>query len=198
MCNQFIQEKMNMLNQKDNVTYEHSLRMGRLAKNIASSLHLDDLQTNQLITGCCLHDIGKIDISDPILHKTDALDPLEWELMKQHPRIGINILMECPHIDREILDIVAYHHERWDGKGYPYRLSGNDIPILARICAIIDSFDCMLNDRPYRKKLSLDDAKRELWLNRNKQFDTKYVDVFLSLPDEALGMHETMILRSGG
>lgn len=176
-------DKLLLLLKKDVNTYEHSLRVGKLCKMMASLLQLDEKQTRQLIQGGCLHDIGKLLIPDQILMKDSALTDQEWKIMKQHPVLGSNMMMAFTELDPKIAEIILYHHERWNGQGYPSGLSGENIPAFARICAIIDAFDSMVSDRPYRKGLSINTAVKELLSHSGTQFDPNYVALFLSLSE---------------
>ncbi|WP_240420927.1 HD-GYP domain-containing protein [Paenibacillus periandrae] len=180
------------LKEKDVDTYEHSVRVGKLAEYVASRFGFDKRMTDHLVIGCYLHDIGKIGIPQNVLIKSTSLESDEWETMKRHPSLGKEMLQAYAAIDQEIIEIIAYHHERWNGTGYPYGLSGEQIPLLARWCSIIDSLDCMLSDRPYRKRLSLKEAKDELLLQSDRQFDKHLVHKLLSLPDVALKNEQTI------
>jgi putative nucleotidyltransferase with HDIG domain len=188
----FMMKSLMQLKEKDVDTYEHSVRVGKLAEYIASRFSFDKRMTDHLVIGCYLHDIGKIGIPQNVLIKSTSLDSDEWETMKSHPSLGKEMLQEYAAIDQEIIDIIAYHHERWNGTGYPYGLSGEQIPLLARWCSIIDSLDCMLSDRPYRNRLSLKEAKDELLIQSNQQFDKQLVYKLLSLPDIALTNLQTI------
>ncbi|SFM06741.1 HDIG domain-containing protein [Paenibacillus sp. 1_12] len=174
-------DEMNQLMDRDSHTYDHSVRVSSLAKVMALGLNLNERQTNHLVTGCFLHDIGKLRIPIEILNKTSSLTPNEWNLMKLHPGVGTELLHEYQYLDKEIIEIVHFHHERWDGEGYPNGLSGRDIPEFARICAIIDAFDCMVSNRPYRKGLSVGEATKQLLTNAGQQFDENYVRIFIKL-----------------
>jgi HD-GYP domain-containing protein (c-di-GMP phosphodiesterase class II) len=156
---------------------------------MASGLDFNERQTYHLVNGCYLHDIGKLFIPDEILKKTAGLDSNEWEVMKTHPIRGVEWLKAQADVDQEIIDIIAYHHERWNGQGYPHGLSSDEIPALAHCCAILDSFDCMLSDRPYRKRLSLQEAREELLLQADKQFDKRLVNRLLNLSNEAFEIY---------
>ena len=114
---------------------------------------------------------------------TEATPEKEFEIIRQHPLTGDTILSYIPLLDDERL-IVRHHHERWDGGGYPDGLAGNDIPLLARIMAVADSFDAMTTDRPYRKGLHHETAISDIKANKNKQFDKKIVDVFLGILED--------------
>jgi putative nucleotidyltransferase with HDIG domain len=175
------------LQDKDKVTFEHCLRVRKLAEAMASFLiNSDDAEKQNFIRGCFIHDIGKLMTPNKILNKPSALTPDEWQVLKRHPVTGVNLFINKSNIHKQIIEIVEYHHERWDGLGYPYGLKGNEIPVFARICSIIDAFDSMISDRPYRKGLSLEKAKEELHNQSWSQFDGFYVNQFLSLSDSLL------------
>lgn len=195
MRDRLVTQELVRLMEKDVDTYEHSLRLGKLAKSMALMMRLNLAQTRQLVIGCCLHDIGKIYMPDSILKKDTSLTEREWKMMKQHPVLGADILKIHAPEEQVIIDIVEFHHERWNGTGYPYGLSGGDIPAFARICTIIDSFDSMLSDRPYRAGMSLEEAKEELRRHSGTQFDKQYVEVFLQMPGEML--HHSYARREG-
>ncbi|TBL75416.1 HD-GYP domain-containing protein [Paenibacillus thalictri] len=169
--------------EKDSDTYDHSVRVSSMAKLVAAELKLNQRETFQLVNGCLLHDVGKLRVPLEILQKPSALEPHEWDLMRLHPIIGAKLLHQKSFVDEVIIGIVTYHHERWDGKGYPYGLRGDSIPIFARICAIIDSFDSMVSKRPYHKGLSVNEAMEQLTQNAGTQFDKDYVRLFIRLFD---------------
>jgi putative nucleotidyltransferase with HDIG domain len=165
---------------RDHYTEEHSGRVTESVVKIAEKMNLPGIETEKLRIAALLHDIGKIAIPDNVLLKPDRLTAEEYEIVKGHAAIGDEILSHIPLLDDE-RKIVRHHHERWDGKGYPVGLAGDNIPFLARITAVADSYDAMTSDRPYRKGLSLDQAMRELEENKNTQFDARVVDVFLEI-----------------
>jgi HD-GYP domain-containing protein (c-di-GMP phosphodiesterase class II) len=125
-----------------------------------------------------LHDIGKIGVNPAILNKPTSLTDSEWMEMKRHPEIGWRIVKEIPDMGM-IANYILYHHERWDGKGYPAGLKANHIPLPSRILAVTDAFDAMTNNRVYRKKLSQEEALEELKKNAGTQFDPQIVDYFI-------------------
>ena len=125
-----------------------------------------------------MHDVGKIGIKDSILNKQGRLTEEEYQEIKKHPEIGYNMLKKIKFLSH-IANDVLHHQERYDGKGYPAGISGDDIPIVARIIAVVDTFDAMTTDRPYRKALSEDTALEEIKKNSGTQFDPKVVDAFL-------------------
>ncbi|MEC0144314.1 HD-GYP domain-containing protein [Paenibacillus alginolyticus] len=179
---------------KDEVTYSHSLRLGSMAKIMANHLRFDEEQKENLIIGCCLHDYGKIFTPEKILHKESALTSKEWEIMKRHPVIGARLLI-LENVEQEIIDVVKYHHERIDGKGYPYGLKGDEIPNYSKICSIIDSYDSMVSNRVYRKGLTPLQAREELMKHSGTQFDEFYVREFVSIPQDRLESRDKIALR---
>lgn len=183
MTNLLMLQAMNKLKKKDRGIYNHSLRVAVIAEMMASHLRLDEKQTYQLVNGCWLHDIGKLLIPIQFMKKTASFSPIEWEMLKRYPTVGAEILRELDKIDGHIIDIVELHHERWDGEGFPYGLGGQAIPVFARICAIVDSFDNMVTGRPFHKKISSRDAKEQLLLHAGTQFDPYYVHIYISIFD---------------
>jgi HD-GYP domain-containing protein (c-di-GMP phosphodiesterase class II) len=127
-----------------------------------------------------LHDIGKVGIPDAILNKPGKLDENEWEFMRRHPRIGADIVDQIEGFE-EISAAIIAHHERYDGGGYPFGLKGEEIPIEARIISVVDTYDAMTSDRPYRRALSHDTAIAELSRCAGTQFDTRVVEAFCSM-----------------
>ena len=134
-----------------------------------------------------LHDIGKIAISDQILNKPSALDEEELKVMRTHPEIGYRIAMSSPDL-AAIADLILTHHERWDGKGYPNQLVGENIPLLSRILSVADAYDAMTEDRVYRKALPQEVAIAEIRKNSGTQFDPKIANVFLGILEEQVGL----------
>jgi HD-GYP domain-containing protein (c-di-GMP phosphodiesterase class II) len=127
--------------------------------------------------GAILHDIGKIHIRESTLRKTSSLNDEELEEISRHPVIGAEMISDIPYLAGAV-PIVRYHHERWDGKGYPEGLSGKDIPEGARIVAVVDTFDAMTTDRPYRSAVSLQEANEELLRWAGEQFDPRVISAF--------------------
>jgi len=159
-------------------TAGHSKRVTRYALLIADDMGLDKAFVKKLKMAALLHDIGKLGISEKILDKEAILDEDEKTVMKKHPVIGTKIVGHIKEF-REVLDGIRYHHENYDGKGYPNGLRGAEIPLIARILAVADSFDCITSDRPYKKKISKYHAYRVLISQKNKQWDGGVVDAFL-------------------
>ena len=165
---------------KDVYTRGHSDRVSEYSLLIGEKLNLPPDQMKTLKIGALFHDIGKIGIPDAILLKTDKLTDDEYSEIKNHPAIGAHILSNAS-IFADILPIVKHHHERYDGKGYPARLAGEDIPYLARIVAVADTFDAMTSRRSYRQALDFDYTMNEIERCKGTQFDPAIADVFLEI-----------------
>lgn len=165
---------------RDQYTEEHSIRVTRRALAIANSMGCSERDMESLKIAGVLHDIGKIAIPDAVLLKADRLNNEEYTIIKNHSQLGETILTPIALYERE-RSIVLHHHERWDGRGYPGGLAGEDIPLLARIIAVADTFDAITNNRPYRNAQSVDVAIGEIEKNRNSQFDNHVVDHFLKI-----------------
>lgn len=163
---------------KDSYTSRHSLNVADYACAIARQMGLDD-RVHTIEKAGLLHDIGKIGVSEQIIGKVGTLTPQEYEQVKEHSRIGASIIEMLPFLS-DIVPTVLHHHERWDGNGYPDGLSGEQIPLEARILAVADAFDAMTTNRPYRPPMSMNEATRELLAGRGKQFDPAIVDAFVT------------------
>ncbi len=163
---------------KDIYTFKHSYRVAENSLLLGQSLGLSEKELKILKIGALLHDIGKIDISDEILLKKTKLNKYEYNEIKKHTNYGSNILSAIPNFN-VYKDISLYHHERIDGKGYPCGLRDKDIPLMARIVAIADSYDAMTNNRPYRTKKSVQYAMKELLACSDTQFDKELVSYFI-------------------
>lgn len=165
---------------KDSYTNGHSERMFQYSLAVAETLNLPEEERLLLKYATALHDIGKIGVSEVILTKPDRLTPEEFEEIKSHPAKGASIIKEVEFLS-SIAPIVYHHHERYDGKGYPGGLAGEQIPIGSRIVAVLDTYDAMTSDRPYRKALPREDALTELRNCSGTQFDPEVVDAFLKV-----------------
>lgn len=152
------------LDARDPYTGNHSRRVSDMACFLCMKLGLSDRETQEIHIAGHLHDIGKIGVPDRVLLKPDKLNDEEWELMKRHPQIGADILSKSQQFAR-IAAIILHHHERWDGKGYPYGAKGEEIPPGARIIAVCDSIDAMASARAYRNALPLEVCRAEIERN---------------------------------
>ena len=173
-----------MLDMRDKETEGHTMRVMQMTVRLAQKLGLKDEQLIQLRRGALLHDIGKLAITDRIMLKTGPLDPNEWEAMRLHPQHAFNMLSRIPFL-RPALDIPYCHHEKWDGTGYPRGLKGEQIPLAARIFSVVDVWDALTNDRPYRKAWPQAEARAYLLEQCGQYFDPKIPPVFLKLLDES-------------
>lgn len=163
---------------KDLYTGQHSQRVTSIALLIGQSMGLDSSSLNSLRLATYLHDIGKIGIKDDVLLKAGRLTDKEYKVIQQHPLIGDNIVSPL-NLSWEERAIVAHHHERWDGSGYPYGLKGEDIPLLARVVAVADTYDAITSNRPYRPAGSLQTAITEITNCAGSQFDPNIVNYFV-------------------
>jgi HD-GYP domain-containing protein (c-di-GMP phosphodiesterase class II) len=168
---------------RDGETAGHSQRVTQLSVKVGRALGLEAEDLRNMRLGSYLHDIGKMAIPDLILLKPGPLTDEEWEVMKQHPVRAREFIAEIPFLQGAI-PITYSHHERWDGTGYPEGLQGENIPYLARIFAVVDNWDALTSDRPYRKAWSTEMTIAFLKENAGKMFDPKVVDVFLSIVSE--------------
>ena len=171
------------LDAKDPYTHGHSLRVTMYSLILAKNLNLDDTTLEEIETAGLLHDIGKIGIPQKILCKPDKLTDEEYELMKSHPARAEKMLMGIKKLT-VVSNWLRAHHERWDGKGYPYGLKGEEIPISGRIIALADTYDAMTSTRSYRKALSHETAIEEIKRCAGTQFDPVLADLFVKCSDE--------------
>jgi HD-GYP domain-containing protein (c-di-GMP phosphodiesterase class II) len=158
-----------------------------MAARLGRALELSDAELGKLTLLAVLHDIGKIAIPHAILSKPGKLTEEEWQIMRTHTEKGYRIASASKEL-QPIADYILHHHERWDGKGYPSGLAGEEIPLLSRIITVVDSHDVMVHDRPYHNAMSQADAEKELLRCSGSQFDPHIVSVFLQvLRDEEVG-----------
>ena len=177
-----VEAMADVVDRRDPYTYQHSQSVADHAVRTARRLGLPDREVELIRLAARVHDLGKIEIPDDILHKQGRLSPAEFELMKKHPQTGAEILSKFPAY-RHGRELVLAHHERIDGLGYPRGLAGAAIAFGARVIAVADSWDAMTSDRPYRKALDAEVALAELLRGRGTQWDAKVVDAFAeSLP----------------
>ena len=167
------------LHEKSYETQEHCSRMSQFARMLGHALEIPFQDLDILELAASLHDVGKISIDLSILQKTDKLNEQYWEALKKHPEVGWRITQAIPELN-PISDIILYHHERWDGTGYPRGLAGEEIPLMARIISIVDAYDAMIEERPYRKAMSKEEAIAELLRMGGTQFDKNMAEIFVN------------------
>lgn len=175
---------------RDNETGWHIMRMTNIAQSIAKAYGLAEDQRELLYMTAPMHDVGKIGIADTILLKPGKLTPEEFEVMKTHTDIGVTILTGNDPLIAAARDIAGSHHERWDGNGYPKGLTGEAIPMLARICSVADVFDALTSSRPYKKPWSVEDATAWIMAESGKYFDPAVVRAFDAAMPEILRVRE--------
>ena len=182
---------------KDEDTAIHIKRMSRYCTVLARGLYLPHKQVEIVLHASPMHDVGKIGIPDAVLCKPGKLNDEEWEIMKQHTVMGAQILSGS---ESELIKtgqfIALSHHEKWDGSGYPNGLAKEDIPLLARVCAVADVFDALTSKRPYKDPFPNEKAYEILKEGREKHFDKRIVDVFFACLDEVLAIQETFHYES--
>ena len=166
---------------KDTYTKGHSSAVSRYAEALARAANLPEKEVERIKLGGILHDIGKIGIPEHILRKPSQLSSQEWEIMKQHPTIGADKVLKPIESLHDLIPMVKYHHEHYDGTGYPDKLKGEEIPYSARIVAIADAYHALVSDRPYRKGLGLDKACEILKLGAGIQWDKDLVRLFIEI-----------------
>ncbi|MGI9014848.1 MAG: HD domain-containing phosphohydrolase, partial [Phycisphaerales bacterium] len=165
---------------KDKYTCGHSQRVAQLSQQLATAIGLDEKTIRQIQIAGLVHDVGKIGVPESVLCKPGRLTEAEFDLIKQHPEIGHRILRDIPQL-RYVLPGVLYHHERWDGRGYPHGIAGADIPLAARILALADSFDAMSSTRTYRSARDRTWVLEEITRSSGTQFDPELAPVFVGL-----------------
>ncbi len=170
---------------RDDDTGQHTQRVGRMAAQLAAALKMDAAGVELIQRAALLHDVGKIGISDLILLKPGKLTPEEFEIIKTHTTIGATLLAEghSPFVHMA-QSIALTHHERWDGSGYPGKLAGDAIPLEGRILSVVDVFDALTNERPYKKAWPREEALAEIEKQAGRQFDPQVVAAFLAMARE--------------
>ena len=187
---EFVECISSALDARDPYTGNHSDRVSDMACELCHYLGLDEAQTQEIHIAAHLHDIGKIGIPDRVLLKEGKLDDEEWELMKKHPEIGAKILSKSSALSR-ISAIICHHHERYNGKGYPYGAKGEEIPLGARIIAVCDSIDAMASNRSYRKALPLEVCRSDIEKNKGIMYDPKIAQLALDNWDELVKIYKS-------
>ena len=183
LSNEVVETLAKMIDAKDKYTNGHSFRVALYSAAIAERLNWSEEEKKDLYQEALLHDIGKIGIQDSVLNKPGTLTEAEYAEIKKHTVIGKNILDGLEDM-RDSAQVAMYHHERYDGGGYPTGISGEDIPAHARIVAIADAYDAMHTDRIYRKAYPRDKIRQEFIDQRGRQFDPVYLDAFMQLMDD--------------
>jgi putative nucleotidyltransferase with HDIG domain len=176
---------VSLVEAKDPYMYDHSRKVNTYAMALAEAIGLSPDQVASVSTAALLHEIGKIVIPDKVLNKKGKLNEEDWRAVKTHPNVGATIIRNIPHL-APCVNIILYHHERWDGGGYPEGLQGEQIPIEARILAIADSFAAMTSPRPYRPAVPLEEIIKQLKQGAGLQFDAKLVDAFVKIVESGL------------
>lgn len=166
---------------KDTYTKGHSSSVSRYSAALARAINLPESEVERIALGALLHDVGKIGIPEDVLRKPTHLSDSEWEVMKQHPVIGAEKVLMPNEALRDLIPMVKYHHEHWDGSGYPEKLKGEQIPFSARIVAIADAYHALISDRPYRKGLSVQKACEILKMGAGIQWDANLVRQFIQI-----------------
>jgi putative two-component system response regulator len=165
---------------RDKETEGHSQRVTQLTLKLAKAADMNDEELVHVRRGALLHDMGKLGVPDSVLHKPDKLTDDEWKLMRQHPQLAYDMLQPIDYL-HPALDIPYCHHEKWDGSGYPRGLKGEQIPLAARIFAIVDVWDALTSDRPYRLAWKKEETLKYIKDQSDKHFDPRVVDLFLQL-----------------
>lgn len=174
-----LQGMVRSLEAKDAYTALHSERVAAIAKDLARQLGLSEAQQEAIYLGSLLHDIGKVGVPEGVLGKAGKLSAAEWSIMETHPEVGSRIVAPMLPYLGPVDDIIRYHHERYDGKGYPYGLRGEEIPLPARIVAVADAYEAMTSHRPYRKAFPVEVAVENIRKGAGEQFDPRVVEAFL-------------------
>jgi HD-GYP domain-containing protein (c-di-GMP phosphodiesterase class II) len=171
---------MAALDAKDNVTEGHCERVAKLTVQLAKFMNVPDASLVDIERGALLHDVGKIGVPDAVLNQPEKLNAMEWEAMRKHPLLAGVMVSKVGFLEKA-LPILLYHHERFDGTGYPFGLAADNIPLEARIFSIVDAYDAMTSDRPYRDAMSYEAAMAEIRENCGTQFDPNVVESFEQL-----------------
>lgn len=179
ILHQFAESLGNAIDAKDQHTSMHSDEVAQISHALALAMGLSSREADIIHVAGHLHDIGKIGVPDVVLRKHGPLGTTEWQAIRKHPEVGAAIIRPVASLEKlGIVDMVLHHHERYDGKGYPAKLKGTQIPLGARIITLADSLSAMLQDRPYRKASSFEAAMAEIVRCSGTQFDPRVVEAF--------------------
>ena len=176
----------NAVEARDAYTGKHAERVAAYGLELARIVDPKLAADSEIEFGFLLHDVGKVAVPDAILHKPKALTRQEMGVMRQHPVTGWEIVNHIDFLHGSAQQIVRFHHERWDGDGYPDRRSGRDIPLAARIFSVADALDAITSDRPYREGASIEVAREEIARGAGSQFDPDAVEALMAVPDDVL------------
>ncbi len=172
---------------KDIYTAGHSIRVAEYCEKIARAMRFNEYDTEILKNLASLHDIGKIQIDLSILNKTTKLTSKDWDEIKKHPVVSYDIVKQIDFL-KDRASAILFHHERFDGSGYPFGKKGDELSLFAKVLMVADSYDAMTTDRPYRKGLTPEESITELELNANIQFDPKVCEVMIGIIKENAGI----------
>lgn len=176
---------LSRLKQNDDYLYQHSVRCSVLAVAFGRQLGLSSNKLNNLALGAALMDIGKLKLPKTLLNRPGRLCEDEFDMIRDHVRLSLNMIADTSHLSKDVYELIANHHERVNGKGYPHGLKGNDIPLFGRIAAIVDCYDAISSNRAYAKGISPAEAVRKLYEWRDVDFHAALVEVFI----QALGIY---------
>ncbi|MCL4376812.1 MAG: diguanylate cyclase [Actinobacteria bacterium] len=180
ISNSIISYLENSLWEKSHESKEDLDRIKKLAIKLGKKINLNDSEIEKLELLAAIHDIGKVAILEHILDKSAALDEKDWEIIRKHSEVGYYIAKSSEKL-ATVAEAIMTHHEWWNGKGYPFNLKGEGIPVISRVISIVDAYDAMINDRPFKKAVTSEEAVKELKRLAGKQFDPKFIDAFVEI-----------------
>ena len=193
-CNHFVESLVRLLSLRDLETEEHAQRVSSMTLQLARAVNLPKVRLWHVYQGALLHDIGKIGIPDAILHKKGLLNDDEEAVMRMHPNYAYELFHTLPCL-RHVMEIPYCHHEKWDGTGYPRGLKRDQIPLEARLFSIIDVWDALTSDRPYRTRWSEDRVIDYIRLQSGKQFEPRIVKIFFDVFFDPAAPNQSMEFR---
>ena len=192
----FVLSLVSTLDAKDHYTRGHSERVALIGRRLAQEYGLADRELHDLYLAGLLHDIGKIGVNDSILCKPGQLDNDEFQQIQKHPVVGYDILRQVKNL-QQVIPGVRYHHESFDGRGYPDGLAGEDIPLMARLLAVADSFDAMVSDRPYRKGMPVANVEKIFREGSGSQWDPRVIEVYFDIRDDVRQLSDQFTASDG-